>query len=58
MVYDAALKANALGFIELDERSDAIMKEQIEKEFLNKIREMRQEYPDFARGHEELKQNE
>ena len=55
-VYDAAMKANALGFIEQeDESRDSSIKVKIEKEFMAKIEEIQKDFPNFLRISDEFK---
>mmetsp|Transcript_7498 Transcript_7498/g.6812 ORF Transcript_7498/g.6812 Transcript_7498/m.6812 type:complete len:85 (-) Transcript_7498:834-1088(-) len=55
-VYDAAMRANALGFIEQeDESRDSSIKVKIEKEFIAKIEEIQKDFPNFLRISDEFK---
>lgn len=47
-VYEVALMANALGFIEQNEDiSDVRVQQKVEKKFVKKIKEIKQDYPNF-----------
>ena len=55
-IYEAALKANALGFIEQeDDARDAQVQLKIENDFTAKIQEISKEFPNFRRIYEEFK---
>mmetsp|Transcript_38622 Transcript_38622/g.28492 ORF Transcript_38622/g.28492 Transcript_38622/m.28492 type:complete len:90 (+) Transcript_38622:849-1118(+) len=54
-VYDAAMMANCLGFIEQeDESRDSTIKLKIEKEFKQRLEDIRKDFPSFLRIYDEF----